>query len=489
MKRHWWCVSLALTVAASATAQDAGPAARLGLPRAAQSRTTPEQLPLVQPAAHSEATGIILPGLDPVPTGPPERLVDDPKPAPRAGVSENGTKELKTIVPTPIGPPVTAGPLLPPPIVSDDQLLTLPDNAPPFINCERCRFSAEYLMWWTKGYTVPALVTTGPATSDGILGQPGVSTVFGNGDIGSNFHSGARLGFVTFCGPCQRWGIDARYFFLSQSGDTTGFSSSGDPLLARPFFNLNQGVNSSEIVASPGVIAGGVVINTKSNLWGAEANLRRKIVDNGCCSIDGLLGYRYMSLTETLTIDERANLINPGSAAPGTVIGGTAFDRFRTINQFNGGQIGATFERTFGHLVLDLRSTVAFGVTSSTVDISGGQLNTLAGGTVVSSPGGLYALSSNIGQFHRSKFAVVPELNFNVGYNLTPHCRLFVGYSLIYWSNVLRPGDQIDQGLDVNRIANFPASTNTLPVARPTPSLNGRDYIAQGLNFGIIFRW
>src|SRR5262249_57033021 len=141
-----------------------------------------------------------------------------------------------------------------------------------------------------------------------------------------------------------------------------------------------------------------------------------------------------------------------------------------------GGQIGATFERTIGRWVLDLRTTVAFGVTSSTVDISGGQVNTFANGTVASTNGGLYALSSNIGRHSRNEFAVLPELNFNVGYNITPRCRLFVGYTLFYWSSVLRPGDQIDQGLDVNRIPNFPSSSAILNSVRPSPSLSGRDY-------------
>ena len=47
------------------------------------------------------------------------------------------------------------------------------------------------------------------------------------------------------------------------------------------------------------------------------------------------------------------------------------------------------------------------------------------------------------------KFAVVPEVGFNVGYQVTPHLKFFVGYSMLYWSRVLRAGDQVDPMIDV----------------------------------------
>ena len=43
---------------------------------------------------------------------------------------------------------------------------------------------------------------------------------------------------------------------------------------------------------------------------------------------------------------------------------------------------------------------------------------------------------------------MAPELNANLGFYLSPRLRFIVGYTLIYWGHVVRPGDQID--LDVN---------------------------------------
>jgi hypothetical protein len=38
----------------------------------------------------------------------------------------------------------------------------------------------------------------------------------------------------------------------------------------------------------------------------------------------------------------------------------------------------------------------------------------------------------------------VPEAGIDVGYQLTRHLRAKAGYTFIYWTDVVRPGDQID---------------------------------------------
>ena len=64
-------------------------------------------------------------------------------------------------------------------------------------------------------------------------------------------------------------------------------------------------------------------------------------------------------------------------------------------------------------------------------------------------PGGLLAQMSNIEEFQRDDFPVVPELGVTLGYQLTSSLRLLLGHSFIYWSRVARPGDQIV--LDLNK--------------------------------------
>ncbi len=480
MRRTLWSLGFVLATALAAHAEP-GPAAVLGMPRASLGLPVRARDPGLLPIAHAEQ---IQPSLGspaaPLPT--PYGLIS-PQPAPTGALRSDGKGE----------PPVSGAPYMPPPVDIEDPLIPFPGNViPSTINNNRFRVSAEYLMWWTNGFNVPALVTTGPAATNGALGGAGVSTLFGNQNLPSTFRNGLRTGFEYWFGPCQCWAFDGHYFMLGQTGNSTGFTSAGDPLLARPFFNVNTGTNSAELVAYPGLFAGGVAIGSSTSLWGADINLRRRLGSNGAGYIDALAGYRFVSLTEELTIAERSTRLGPvvpNPADPSSfIIGGTAFDRFRTSNQFNGAQIGTAMGTTRGRWTFDLRSFIAMGVMSSTVQIDGAQTVTRTDGTTATTPGGLYALNSNIGRYERNHFAVVPEATFNIGYNVTDRFRLFMGYNVLYLSSVARPGDQVDQRLDVNRIPGFPASP-AVAAPHPTVPMQDRGFIAQGMNFGLSLRW
>jgi hypothetical protein len=132
------------------------------------------------------------------------------------------------------------------------------------------------------------------------------------------------------------------------------------------------------------------------------------------------------------------------------------------------------------------------GVTVQTAEINGGQSITLADGSRSSTPGGLYALpGANIGTYERRQFGIVPEVGIKIGYHFTPHLRLAVGYNFLYLNDVLRPGDQIDPGLDVTRIPNFPVAGNPqrLGTPRPAPVLRESDIFAQGVSFSLQWTW
>src|SRR5262249_38489401 len=131
----------------------------------------------------------------------------------------------------------------------------------------------------------------------------------------------------------------------------------------------------------------------------------------------------------------------------------------------------------------------AFGVTHQSLDIDGGQRIASINGQVQTFRGGLLALPSNIGHFSQSRFAVVPELNLKFGYNLTENVRVFVGYDFLYWSNVLRPGDQIDLALDANAVPNSGAPFPAAGQVRPVVPFRTTGYWATGMNAGIEIRY
>jgi hypothetical protein len=121
------------------------------------------------------------------------------------------------------------------------------------------------------------------------------------------------------------------------------------------------------------------------------------------------------------------------------------------------------------------------------VKVSGATTITDATGAHTSG-GGLLAQGSNIGNYSRDRFALVPELGLNFGYQLTDCVRLFVGYNLLYVSTVARPGDQIDRTVNPTQIPRLGGAGLTGP-ARPAFMFGGTDFYAQGLNLGVEFRW
>jgi hypothetical protein len=165
-----------------------------------------------------------------------------------------------------------------------------------------------------------------------------------------------------------------------------------------------------------------------------------------------------------------------------------SFDQFGTRNRYFGVQLGLKENFSCGPFVVDLTGKVAVGDTHEVVHINGGQQVLTPTGPMPPVPGGLLALPTNIGHFHRDQLAFAPEFDVNVGYELCHYCTLFVGYSFLYLSQVARAGDQIDLGIDVNNIPNHvPASPSGQ--SRPEVTLRETGFWAQGVNFGVEFSW
>jgi hypothetical protein len=363
-----------------------------------------------------------------------------------------------------------------------DGMFAQPDGGP------RVWGSAEYLLWRLSGYDVPPLVTTGPARFPvGFLGSPGTQVLFGGSSLGDEWYSGLRLTGGVWLGDCRRIGVEGDFFFLAEQNAGASFSL---PVLARPFTNANTGGPFSEFAGFPGIATGRVAIDAPTELWGAGLRLRRPL----CCGcwgrVDLLGGFQFLSLEESLTVSESATFL-PGGPFPG--LSGRTFqvtDRFATENRFYGGQAGVDARFFRGNWLINLRALVALGTTYQEVDIQGSQVVTDAAGRVTTFPGGLLALpGANIGRVEDDEFTVVPQVGVNLGYRITERITLFGGYSFLYWSSVVRPGDQIDPVLDVNRIPNFVTDPTPVIPPRPANPFKRSDLWVHGLNFGVALNW
>jgi hypothetical protein len=157
-------------------------------------------------------------------------------------------------------------------------------------------------------------------------------------------------------------------------------------------------------------------------------------------------------------------------------------DEFAITNNFNGLDLGLTGESRYGAWTLAWLGKMAVGANYSTAQINGSSTITAGGGAPVVSPGGLLALPSNMGNFSQARFAVVPELALKVGYQVTSQFRIHAGYDFLFWSNVVRPGNVIDTGINPTQI---PPGT-LVGARRPAPRPDGSDFWAQGLDLGAV---
>jgi hypothetical protein len=350
---------------------------------------------------------------------------------------------------------------------------------------------ADYLFWQVKGDAVPPLVTTSPAGTHrnqaGVPGTPGVATLFGGSNVGENWESGGqlRLGYWFDCQ--QAFGIQAGFFMLENPESRFNAASAGAPILARPFFNSLTGAVDSEIIAFPGVAAGATFVRDSASLYGLSAALRFNLCCNDCSRVDALLGYRYLRMTDDLSVAELLTSTDPNNpnVPLGTRIG--VVDEFNTTNNFNGVDLGFTGEFRHGPWSLEWLAKVALGANHGEVGIDGTTTVRVPGVALVTERGGLLALSSNSGNFDVNRFAVVPELGLKLGYQITPHLRATVGYEFLYWSNVVRPGDQIDTRVNPNLLP--PPILPLAGPARPAPQLATTDLWLQGVSFGFEFRY
>jgi hypothetical protein len=373
------------------------------------------------------------------------------------------------------------------------------DNGPRFWG------SADYLLWWVRKADVPPLVVTGsPADAfPGALDQPGTRVLFGDHGIDYGRFNGARLSLGGWLDDERESGVEVSGFILERR--SVQFSARGDangqPFLAAPFVNANTGNQNvyfiSQNFADPALSAmltGGVGVFGATRLWSWEINGVVNLARGDAWSADLLAGYRQLSLREDLSYVTSAGNIVAGGAAnfqgtpldPGFVV--TTADVFRTENRFNGGQLGARIDRRWGPLALDVTGKVALGSIHQAVTIDG-LTTTNAPLPVTAAVGGVYSQESNIGRHNRDAFAVIPELGVNLAVDLRQNVRARVGYTFLYVSSVVRPGEQIDPVINPNHVSIDAGFGTPGGPERPLFERRSTDFWAQGLNFGLEFRY
>jgi hypothetical protein len=350
------------------------------------------------------------------------------------------------------------------------------------------RFWAELdaLVWWVQGDRPPPLLTASPAgtalSQAGVLGAPGTITLAGGREFNDDVRSGFRLNVGYWFNPLQTVGIQVGAFWLDNNNSSVAFSSDGSAILARPFVSTTTGLQSSELIAFPGVSAGGAIVSGHSSMNGWDIAIR----ENACCCcnyrIDAILGYRQLRLSDQLDVDESATSLG-GALPAGTQL--VSADRFCTSTDFYGAELGFLGEYRCQGWVIEGIVKMDVGWNASRININGATLVAPPGQPTTLLPGGFLALPSNIGLYHTGNATLIPELGLNIAYDLNEHWRLRGGYNFLFWDNVNRPGQHIDTTINPNQL---PPQSGGVP-ARPAPTHDETDLFVHGMNFGVEVRY
>ncbi len=353
----------------------------------------------------------------------------------------------------------------------------------------------DFLAWDTDPMETPTLVTTNPAGTPqnqaGYLGGFNTQSLFG-GEINDGIQSGFRVRGGWYVDPSRYWAIGGDYYELIEFGDSFTATSDGTTILGRPFYDIVAGRENATLSAFPSFSRGTINIDSTTSLRSLGINVRADAINppnhasqiaNDCARearMDLLIGFRNMMLDDTLNISEDLeSLVPPG----GTI---NLNESFATENNFNGVEFGYIREVPFGRWWFESEGRIAVGTNAQKVTIAG-QTQLVENGVPGTFPGGLLAQRTNIGTYERNELAVVPELGLTLGFHVTPRISLQAGYTLVYFSNVVRAGDQIDTDLNPGLI---PVEADPLSgPLRPRFVFRQNDFFAHGLTAGADFRF
>jgi hypothetical protein len=381
---------------------------------------------------------------------------------------------------------------------------------------------ADYLMWWTSGMNLPALVSTGA------MDNRQTTILYGNETVNNDGHSGVRTTLGLWLDPCRVWNVEFDYMSLGERNNDFSRTSTGNPMFVRPYFDIQSNQQSYAPVAVPGTNEGSISIVAKDYFQSAGFLVSYNVCSgnscagacNGtcdgacggtcgascdascdsscgaprlyCCRTDLLAGFRYYNLSDRVSIHENTQRRLFDSLLSTTY---DIQDDFGARNDFYGTDLGLRTQIYRGRWSLELLSKLAIGNNHQTVTVNGQTVTTSPISTTTTAAGGVLALANppgNMGVYERDVFTVIPQFGAELGYQLSCHWRTYIGYNIVYWGSVYRAGDQIDLDVDPRNIPSSAATQNYNPAdARPLPRFLDKttSFWAQGINLGLERRF
>ncbi len=348
----------------------------------------------------------------------------------------------------------------------------------------RMTFGAEALVWWLQDSPVPL-----PVVTDGTAGRPNTQVLLGDRALSTGANTGLRLSGAYAL--TNHSGLEGNLFYFSSRSAGASIASSGQigsTNLIVPYIDATTGRESGTELSLAPVYSGAAAEQVTNKLLGAELNAMWALAPSESWKTDLIGGFRYLSLQETYTLSTQS----PDLPAFGNSTWDTT-DRFATTNNFYGLQAGVRGHYDQGPFFADGSVKVALGAMTQGVNISGSLVTNsfTDGGPAQTFPGGYFALRTNIGDYSHTAFAVVPEVALSLGYRITPTAAIVFGYSFLYASNVVRPGNQINRTVNTSQSVAYTQDTEAHLIGVPQPSFKFNDsgFWAQGINVGLVLRF
>lgn len=339
------------------------------------------------------------------------------------------------------------------------------------------------MLWFERRQRVPLLVGSLPDsmvnTPDG-TSSPATPLYPTNGRIDFRAISGlsARVGGRVN----DQLGFDIGGFVLERSTIDRSFSSPGSPSLIRTYIQPTdtRGINLFFAKLDPNGYAGSIRVQADSELYGIDGHARTPWYHVFADRSDLLVGLRYINLNENLNIT--SGVVFPEGSTLDVA------DNFRARNHIYAGQVGfQSYWSNNGRFDLNYFAKLGVGGASQRVEISGS--NSETGSPDEAS--GLYVQPSNAGVYERTKFVMIGEIGFKLGYRFTERVHAQVGYNILYVSSVVRPGLALDPVVNDANIR-FVAEPVADPINRRPAfdfSRASSDFYAQGLTVGFTIQY
>jgi hypothetical protein len=328
------------------------------------------------------------------------------------------------------------------------------------------------LYWWPMRQPLPPLAVNGSRAN----------VLLGGRAIDSEPSAGGRFTFGSALNAKHTVGYEIGYFFLGTRSfwDAVRGGPGGQVgTLGVPFVNAQTGAPEVLVLAQPDGPSATLAVNSAVRVQGWEVNLLSNLYAGTHFKLNAILGWRYFQFHEGVGLHTTRVF---GATDPQLQ---RTSEQFDAHNRFHGGQIGMHADARRGNLFCELTGKVAFGQNYEVVRSEGMTILYGPSGTRSFGGTGLFVQPSTFGRTANGTFAVLPEGTIKLGVRLGESGRLYVGYSFLYLSDAVRPGDQIDRTMGLAQLAVVGAP----PVERPARAIQRSDVWVQGVVVGFEARF